>query len=84
MNKPALEAALNRHLEATAHALINVRGDGGSCQLCLALRGEQHLPTCPLWPLIDSRIAFRMEQETSATSPEIPRIIANLRCGRAA
>ena len=63
MNKPALEAALNRHLEATAHALINVRGEGGSCQLCQALRGEQHLATCPLWPLIDSRISYRMAQE---------------------
>ena len=84
MNKCDLAAAFDRHLAASAYALINVRGEGGSCQLCQALRGEQHLPTCPLWPLIDSRITFRMEQETSATSPEIPRIIANLRCGRAA
>ena len=38
MNRPALEAALHRHLRATAHLLINIRGAGGSCQLtsCLA------------------------------------------------
>ena len=84
MNKPAIEAALNRYLDATTHALINIRDEGGSCQLCQALRGEQHLPTCPLWPLIDSRISFRMEQETSATSPEMPRDKADHCYGRAA
>ena len=63
MNKPQIAAALNRHLDATAHLLLNIRGDGGSCQLCQALRGEQHLKSCPLWRLIDSRISYRMEQE---------------------
>lgn len=84
MNKPQIKAAFDRHLKATAHALVNVRDEGGSCLLCRALRGEQHLKSCPMWPLIDSRITFRMDQETSATSPETPSIIANLRCGRAA
>ena len=84
MNKPRIERAVNRHLRALAHALINIRDEGGSCQLCQALRGEQHLPTCPLWPLIDSRISFRMEQETSATSPEMPRDKADHCYGRAA
>ena len=64
MNKPEIEAALDRHLRATSHALVNVRDDGGSCQLCRAMRGEQHLPTCPLWPLIDSRIEYRMAEES--------------------
>lgn len=71
MNKPAIKAALRRHLEATTHALINVRGDGGSCLLCRALRGEQHLPTCPLWPLIDSRIQFRVDQEAPPPAVEV-------------
>ena len=68
MNKSPLEAAFNRHLEATAHALINVRNDGGSCQLCQTPRGEQHFPTCPLWPLIDSRIEYRMAEEAPVGS----------------
>ena len=84
MNKPRIERAVNRHLRALAHALINIRDEGCSCQLCQALRGEQHLPTCPLLPLIDSRISFRMEQETSATSPEMPRDKADHCYGRAA
>ena len=71
MRKPDVEAALHRHLEATAHALINVRGDGGSCQLCQALRGEQHLSSCPLWPLIDSRIQFRVDQEAPPPAVEV-------------
>lgn len=74
MNKPQIEAALHRHLEATAHALINIRDEGGSCLLCRALRGEQHLPTCALWPLIDSRIEYRMEQELPAISQKVPSI----------
>ena len=68
MNKPDLAAAFDRHLAATAHALINVRGDGGSCRLCQALRGEQHLKSCPMWRLIDSRIEYRMAEEAPAGS----------------
>ena len=71
MNKPGLEAAFDRHLKATAHALINIRDEGGSCQLCLALRGEQHLLTCPIWPLIDSRIQFRVDQEAPLPVKEV-------------
>ncbi len=71
MNKLEVEAALNRHLEATAHALINVRGEGGSCQLCQALRGEQHLKSCPMWRLIDSRIQFRVDQEAPPPVMEV-------------
>ena len=67
MNKPQIEAALNRHLAALSYALINIRSDGGSCRLCQALRGEQHLKSCPLWRLIDSRIAFRMAQEGASS-----------------
>ena len=71
MNKPQIEAALNRHLEATAHLLLNIRGDGGSCLLCQALRGEQHQKSCPLWPLIDSRIEYRQQQESPPPEVEV-------------
>ena len=84
MNKPQIEAALNRHIEATAHALIHARDDNGSCLLCRALRGEQHLPTCPLWPLIDSRIQFRMDQESPSQVTSIPRVEDKHRSERAA
>ncbi len=64
MNKPEIEAAFEKHLQATAHLLINIRGESGSCLLCQAMRGEQHLRSCPAWQLIDSRISFRVAQET--------------------
>lgn len=84
MNKIATEAALNRHLKATSHLLLNIRDEGGSCALCRVLRGEQHLRTCPLWPLIDSRIQFRVDQESPPLVTEMPLVKADLRCGRAA
>ena len=84
MNKPEVEAALDQHLRALSHALINVRGEGGSCRLCQALRGEQHLKSCPMWRLIDSRITFRMEQELLATLPEVLRTNVGHTCRRRA
>lgn len=63
MNKPQLQAAFDRHLRATAHAIINVRGERGPCRLCAAPRGQQHSSNCAIWPLISSRGAYRKEQE---------------------
>ena len=84
MMKAQTEAALQRHLEALSHLLRNVRGDGGSCRLCTALRGQQHLRTCPAWPLIDSRITFRMEQEKPPPVLEVLRNDVDQTCRRRA
>ena len=79
MNNPEIEAALQRHLEATAYALTNVRDENGSCLLRRTMRGEPYLKTCALRPLIDSRIAYRMAQEM-----EVPHTDVDHTCRRRA
>ena len=71
MNNPEIEAALQRHLEATAYALTNVRDENGSCLLRRTMRGEPYLKTCALRPLIDSRIQFRVDQEAPPPAVEV-------------
>ena len=63
MNKPEIQAAFDKHLRATTNLLLNIRDETGACSLCRTLRGSQHLPSCPAWPLIDSRIEYRMAQD---------------------
>lgn len=67
--KARLEEAFAQHLRALAYAVIHCRDSADrACLLCAAPRGQQHSPTCALWPLISNRIAFRMEEEGAAGS----------------
>ena len=71
MNKPELQKALDKHLAALSHLLLNVRDETGTCMLCRALRGAQHLLSCPAWPLISNRIDFHVAQEAPCPSTDL-------------
>ena len=63
MKKPELETHVRRSMDAIGDMLAAIRGPRETCRLCDVTRGVQHKESCPTWPLILARSAFRSAEE---------------------
>ena len=57
-------------MDAVRDMLAAVRGAHGACRLCAAPSGAQHKESCPTWPLILARSAYRVAEEAETLSPK--------------